>query len=183
MMEHGDTSGWLAVCKETMLQRSMGMSGVRWTQWVWVSLTVSPPLPLSHCHSHHHGGLSFLHSWPHYFLFLHLSLMLLLPPPYSPHIDWHEPISKTLISTKPQGTHRLQLFSCLTQSCSAVRTRNDTEEWNPWQYLNIINISWRWIWAPLLNIPLIAPQLNFYFLGLKLWTTRPRKWINNELLD
>lgn len=140
--------------RRQVLQRSL----LRWAKdelnefgFPWLS---SPPLPLSHCHSNHHGGLSFLHSWPHYFLFLHLSLILPLPP--LTHIDWHEPISKTLISAKPQGTHCLQLFSCLTQSCHAVRTHNDTEEWNPWRYLNIINISWRWIWAPLLNSPLIA---------------------------
>lgn len=72
-----------------------------------------------------------------------ISPSLCLSPLLTHYIDWHEPISKTLISTKPQGTHCLQLFSCLTQSCCAVRTHNDTQEWDPWCYLNIINISWR----------------------------------------
>lgn len=48
-------------------------------------------------------------------LSLTLPLPPLPPPPLTHHIDWHEPISKTLISTKPQGTHCLQLFSCSTQ--------------------------------------------------------------------
>lgn len=64
------------------------------------------------------------------FLFSCISLPYVASPstPLTHHIDWHEPISETLISTKPQGTHCLQLFSCSTQSCSAVRTHNDTEE-------------------------------------------------------
>lgn len=183
MMELQDTLGGLAVCKETSAAEEFGYVELRMNSasfgFPWHS---PPPLPLSHCHSNDRGGLSFLHSCPHYFLVLHLSLILPLPP-LARRIDWHEPISKTLISTKPQGTHRLQLFASSTQSCRAVRTHNDTEERNPWQHLNIINISWRWIWAPLLNIPLITTLLNFYFLGPKLWTARPSELINNELLD
>lgn len=126
--------------RRQVLQRSLGTLSWGWTPSFGFPWHSPPPLPLSHCHSNDHGGLSFLHSCPHYFLVLHLSLILPLPP-LARRIDWHEPISKTLISTKPQGTHCLQLFSSSTQSCRAVRTHNDTEERNPWQYLNIINIS------------------------------------------
>lgn len=144
--------------KRQMLQRSLDTLSRGCTQWVFLIVSIPPtttPLPLHHCHSNHHGGSSFLHSWPHYFLFPHPS-PILPRPPFPRCIDWHAPISKSLISTKPQGTHCLQQFSCSSQSCRAVRTHNDTGEWNPWWVLNIINVSWRWIWYPLLSIPLIA---------------------------
>lgn len=83
-------------------------------------------LPLSHCHSNHHGGF-----YPSCTLGLIIfsscvSQLCCLSLPLTHHIDWHEPISKTLIATEPLGTHFLPLFS---ERCSVVRTHNDTEEW------------------------------------------------------
>lgn len=68
-------------------------------------------LPLSHCHSNHHGGF-----YPSCTLGLiifssYVSQLCCLSLPLIHHIDWHEPISKTLIATEPSGTHFLPLFS------------------------------------------------------------------------
>lgn len=138
MMERGG----LAVCKATSAAEEFGYVERKMNS---MSLGFPDCLPSSSTQS-----LSLQSSWrfPSCTLGLIIfssciSPLCCLSLPLTHHIDWHEPISKTLISTKPQGTHCLQLFSCLTQSCSAVRTHNDTEEWNPWWYLNIINISWR----------------------------------------
>lgn len=140
-------SGGLAVCKETSAAEEFGYIGRQMNSMSLGFLLPVPPSSFSQ-------SLSLQSSWWFILPALLASLFSLpaslpyfaslpLLPPHTHHIDWHEPISKTLISTKPQGTHCLQLFSCLTQSCRAVRTHNDTEEWNPWRYLNIINISWR----------------------------------------
>lgn len=143
MMERGDTLGGLAVCKETSAAEEFGYVELKMNS---TSLSFPGCLPSSSTQS-----LSLQSSW-RFILPAPLASLFSLPAslPFpclslslTHHIDWHEPISRTLISTKPQGTHCLQLFLCLTQTCSAVRTHNDTEEWNPWRFLNIINISWR----------------------------------------
>lgn len=131
MMERADTSGGLAVCTETSTAEEPGCIELKMNSMSSASPTVS-------CSSSSQS-LSLQSSWrfippaPLASLFLSSCIFrLILPLPLFPHhIDWHEPISKTLIYTKPQGTHCLQQFLYLTQSCRAVRTHNDTEEWNP----------------------------------------------------
>lgn len=161
---------WIGSLQKVLLW-SMGTLSQGWTQRVWVLPCLSLP-------SYPSSSFYFLQSLSlqsssfilpallaSLFSFC-ISPLVCFSLPFQCNIDWHEPISKSLISTKPQGTHCLQQFSCLTQSCRAVRTHNDREEWNPWWVLNIINISWRWIWYPVLNIPIIATLLSFNFSEL-----------------